>query len=239
MSARRLFARALPDGGGELRLDAFASRHAKVLRLREGDPVVLFDGAGREAEGEVLAAGDELRCRVGPPRERSSNEPRVVLCQCLPKGGKLDDIVRASTVLGVAAIHLVASERAVPRLDDARAEKRLDRLASVAREAARQSGRADVPDVIAPAPLDEVLARAPAEAARLAFVPGGEASLAALGPGPAAWILIGPEGGLAGSEIALAQRRGFASVGLGPSVLRVETAAPVAVALVLHRLRHR
>ncbi|HEY8428113.1 MAG TPA: RsmE family RNA methyltransferase [Sandaracinaceae bacterium] len=237
MSARRFFARALPAAGGEVRLDAGAARHARVLRLREGDAVVLFDGSGAEAEGHVASIGDEVRCVVGPPRAGAAPGPSVVLCQCLPKGSKLDDIVRASTELGVRAIHLVSSERAVARPDPARAEKRLERLAAVAREAARQSGRADVPDLLAPAPLDEVLARAPEGAARIAFAPGGEGTLAsAVGEARLAWVLIGPEGGLAPAELALAARIGFAVVGLGRTVLRVETAAPVALALVLHRM---
>lgn len=238
MSARRLFARSLPSGGGEVRLDPAAARHARVLRLREGDSVVLFDGAGAEAEATVLSIGDEVRCQVRAPSRERREGPTVVLCQCLPKGKKLDDIVRATTEIGVAAIHLITSERAISRPDEERADKRLERLGAVVREAARQSGRALLPDVLAPAPLAEVLARAPEDAARLAFAPGGAGTLESACPSGAraAWVLIGPEGGLAPEEIDLASRLGFAIVGLGPTVLRVETAAPVALALVLHEL---
>lgn len=236
MSARRLFARALPPSGGEVRLAPAAARHAKVLRLSVGDAVVLFDGAGMEAEGRVEALDGEVVCRVGAARVAARAGPAIVLCQCLPKGGKLDDIVRASTELGARAVHLVTSERTVPRLDDARAEKRLERLAAVAREAARQSGRADVPDLLAPAPLAEVLARAPEEATRVAFAPEGERALEGVAPCRAAWVLVGPEGGLAAPELDLARAAGFAVVGLGPTVLRVETAAVVALALVSHHL---
>ncbi len=220
-----------------MRLDAAAARHAKVLRLREGDRVVLFDGRGAEADAVIERAGDELVCRAEPARECARRGPRVVLCQCLPKGGKLDDIVRATTELGVTAVHLVASERSVPRLDPSRADKRLARLDAVAREAARQSGRSDVPDLLAPASLTEVLARAPGSAARIAFAPrrGVTLSEACSGQGEA-WVLVGPEGGLSGDVLDLAERAGFALVDLGPGVLRVETAAPVAVALVAHAL---
>ncbi len=236
MTVRRLFARALPASGGEVRLDPTAARHAKVLRLAVGDAVVLFDGAGREAQGCVEALDGELVCRVGPLRVATRAGPAIVLCQCLPKGGKLDDIVRASTELGVRAVHLVTSERTVPRPDEPRAQKRLERLAAVAREAARQSGRADVPDLIAPAPLAEVLARAPEDATRLAFAPEGERALESVAAAPAAWVLVGPEGGLAQGELELARAAGFAVLGLGPTVLRVETAAVVALALVSHHL---
>ncbi len=235
--ARRLYAAALPDEGGEVRLDAVATRHAKVLRLREGDPLVLFDGRGAEADAVLERLGDLLLCRAERPRLVARPGPTVVLCQCLPKGGKLDDIVRAATELGVTAVHLVSSDRSVPRLDPARADKRSARLAKVAREASRQSRRNDVPDVLAPASLDEVLARAPEDAARIAFAPGTRKSLEeACGARSAAWILVGPEGGLSDGELDLVRQSGFALVDLGPGVLRVETAAPVAVALVTHRL---
>lgn len=237
MSARRLYAGAL--GAGEVVLDAAQARHARVLRLRAGDRVVLFDGRGLEADAIVGAIGEDgVRCEAEAPRAIAHAGPRVVLCQCLPKGGKLEDIVRACTELGVAAVHLVASERSVPRPDAARVDKRLERLARVAVEAARQSGRSDVPDVLAPAPLEAVLARAPEEAARVAFAPGGGVPLrdACAREAPSAWVLIGPEGGLSPAELERAGAHGFSAVDLGPGVLRVETAAPVAVALVTERL---
>lgn len=236
---RRLYTPALPDEGGEVRLDPGSARHTRVLRLSVGDAIVLFDGRGAEAEGRIAhLAGAEVRCVVGPPRARARPGPAIVLCQCVPKGGKLEDIVRASTELGVSAIHLVASERSVPRLDDDRAERRLTRLTRVAQEAARQSGRSDVPDVLAPAPPAEVLARAPADAVRVVFAPGAASTLeqAIAAPAPLGWLLVGPEGGLSPVEIDLARGLGFTPVGLGPTVLRVETAAPVAVALLTHAL---
>lgn len=237
MSARRLYAPVLPEAGGIVRLDAAQTKHARVLRLREGDRVVLFDGRGAEADASITSLGEEVSCEAEPPRAIVHARPRVVLCQCLPKGGKLEDIVRATTELGVTAVHLVTSARSVPRLEGERIAKRLDRLARVAVEAARQSGRNDVPDVLAPAPLDEVLARAPNDAARLVLAPGAEGSIESI-PEDArsAWIVIGPEGGLEPGELDGARARGFTIAGLGATVLRVETAAPVAVALVMHRL---
>jgi len=237
VSGRRLYAERL--AAGEIVLDAAQARHARVLRLREGDRVVLFDGRGAEADATITAIDEGgVRCEAGAPRAIPHAGPPVVLCQCLPKGGKLEDIVRACTELGVSAVHLVASERSVPRLDPGRVDKRLERLARVAVEAARQSGRSDVPDVLAPAPLDEVLRRAPGDAARVAFAPEGGAPLSEACGADAlsAWVLVGPEGGLSPGELERAQALGWAAVGLGPGVLRVETAAPVAVALVTQRL---
>lgn len=242
MSApRRLHLEPLPEQGGEVSLGPAAARHARVLRLAEGDAVILFDGRGREADGRVASVADrEIRCEVGPPEARARPGPALVLCQCLPKGGKLEDIVRATTELGVSAVHLVASERSVPRLDEGRAERKLERLARVAQEAARQSLRSDVPQLAAPAPLAEVLGRASVEAVRVAFVPGASLPLAdavaAREGASEAWALVGPEGGLAAAEVERAEALGFVAVGLGPTVLRVETAAPVAIALLRHEL---
>lgn len=234
---RRLYAASL--AAGPVELDAAQVKHARVLRLREGDRVILFDGRGKEADAILIAVDESsARCEAEAPRDVVSSGPRVVLCQCLPKGGKLEDIVRACTELNVAAIHLVASERSVPRLDADRIGKRLDRLERVAVEAARQSGRSDVPDILAPASLEEVLARAPGDAAKIAFAPEQAVSLSeAIAPAAnAAWVLVGPEGGLSPAELERAREGGFATVALGATILRVETAAPVAVALVMDRL---
>jgi len=237
VSARRLYAASL--SAGVVHLDAAQAKHARVLRLREGDRVILFDGRGSEAGAILTTLGeDSARCEAEPPRTVAHAGPPIVLCQCLPKGGKLEDIVRACTELGVTAVHLVASERSVPRLDADRIGKRLDRLERVAVEASRQSGRTDVPDILAPAPLDAVLARAPGDAARIAFAPEQAVSLSdAIAPDArSAWVLIGPEGGLSPDELESARAQGFQAVALGATILRVETAAPVAVALVMDRL---
>jgi 16S rRNA (uracil1498-N3)-methyltransferase len=236
---RRLFVRQLPPMGGDVALDRAAMRHARVLRLSIGEEVLLFDGSGHEADATIVGLTDDgMVCRADVVRRVSRTAPPIFLCQCLPKGRKLEDIVRACTELGVAGVHLATSERSVPRLDPTRAEARLERLVRVAREAARQSQRATVPDLHAPAPLAEVLTQAPVEAARLAFVVDGDAALEDACPPDAAsaWIVIGPEGGLSESERALAKDAGFFLVGLGPGVLRVETAASVALALIAHRL---
>lgn len=222
---RRLYHADLPARGGEVTLDPEAARHAKVLRLTVGDALVLFDGQGREARGTLTCMDEPLRCRLGAPERVPHRGPRVVLCQCLPKGGKLDAIVRGATEVGVVAIHLVVGERSVAR----GVGKRIERLGKIAREAARQSGRADVPEIVAPAPLAEVAKRAPEVAIRIACVSGG-------GPIPTgadeAWVVVGPEGGLSPEEIAALAALGFAHVDLGPTILRTETAAIVATALV-------
>jgi 16S rRNA (uracil1498-N3)-methyltransferase len=231
---KRLFAPSLPAAGGDVALDEAAARHARVLRLRTGDAVSLFDGEGHEAEGEVVSTAP-LVCRVGLPSMRPQPGPRVVLVQCLPKGPKLETIVRMTTELGVAAVHLAVAERSVARPKEGR--DKLERLLRVAREAARQSGRSVVPEIVLPAPLPEVAGRAPAGTSRLLFREGATGALDdALARGSAAWIVVGPEGGLGDAEAAALDALGYRPIGLGAAILRVETAAVVAAALVLDRL---
>lgn len=243
VSGRRLCVSAgLPLEGGPVTLDAGTARHARVLRLREGDSLRLFDGRGGEADARIVRLGpDAIECDAGPVERRDEPRPRVVLVQCMPKGEKLELIARMATELGVSAIHLATSDRAVARPDADRAATRLERLDRIVREAARQSSRAHVPDLVPPAPLAEVAARAPADAARV--VPWERSTMAlerALIPDASeAWVAIGPEGGLAEEEVARLARHGWADCSLGPTVLRVETAAPVAIALVRHVLAAR
>jgi len=233
---RRLHAPSLPEAGGPCLLGAEAAHHARVLRLAVGDAVTLFDGHGRECDARLVAIdADGLRCEAGVPREARDLTRRVILIQCLPKGDKIEAIVRMATELGVAEIALAHGARSVARPDAKRAEAQRERLERIAQEAARQSGQATLPAIAAPIALREAAARAPATALRLALVPGAETPLAtrlARVPDDAEiWLVVGPEGGLAPDESAALEALGFTRAGLGPSTLRVETAAPVAVAL--------
>jgi 16S rRNA (uracil1498-N3)-methyltransferase len=217
-------------------LGAEAAHHARVLRLAIGDAVILFDGRGRECDARLVALDAEsLRCEAEPPREGATMTRRVILVQCLPKGDKIEAIVRMATELGVAEIALAHGARSVARPDAKRAEAQRERLERIAREAARQSEQASVPAITAPVALREAAARAPGAALRFALVPGAGTPLAAClaraSDDAEIWLVIGPEGGLAPDEIAALDALGFALAELGSSTLRVETAAPVAVAL--------
>jgi 16S rRNA (uracil1498-N3)-methyltransferase len=151
----------------------------------------------------------------------------------VPRGPRMDFLVQKTAELGVARIVPVVTERSVAR-PDAEAGRRA-RWEKIAREAARQSGRADVPVVDAPAPLATALGAPDLPTRRLALFEGERrrslrAALAGTEPEATA-LLVGPEGGFAPVELAAARAAGFESVGLGNRILRVETAAIVAVAL--------
>jgi 16S rRNA (uracil1498-N3)-methyltransferase len=235
---------ALPPerlAGGRVTFDAGESRHlARVLRLRPGDIVIATDGAGRdytvrlESVGET-ATGTVLKEAAGVP----ASPLAITLVQGVPKGDRMEAIVRAATELGVARVRPALCERTVVRLEPARWRDRARRWQRVAREAAKQSGRAVIPEVEAPRPLTDWLdAGEPAELA-LCLWEGGGAPLGGLLAGvPAprsALVVVGPEGGLAAGEVETARGRGLAVVSLGPRILRTETAGPAVIAILQAR----
>jgi len=239
--------------GATATLDADAHRHvARVLRARPGDRLTLFDGRGTEVDAEVVSVGrDETVVALGERhdgRVAASAGAEIVLLQSLARGERMDVIVQKTTELGVARIVPVVAGRSVSRpvgqgssqggpQDGSLRAARRARWEKIAREAARQSGRADVPRIDDAVPLAAALAEAAAsegQHARLALWESsrGHPLRHALVPAPRkVTLLIGPEGGFAEAEVAAAAAAGFQVVGLGARILRVETAAIVAVAL--------
>ena len=216
---------------GERTLPEAASRYlVRVHRVGEGAPFVAFDPSVRvEADATVLDAHKQrVRCRVGPLRPASAlASAKVTLLWGLGKGDKIDHVIRDATALGVERLVVVSTERSVPRLGE-RARERSDRWQQIALDAARQSGRGDVPELSPPAALEQALAETGAPR-RIVLVPEAELALAqALAdwhPGEPLAALIGPEGGLTQEEIEQAVAAGFVPVRFGPFVLRTETAA--------------
>jgi 16S rRNA (uracil1498-N3)-methyltransferase len=210
-----------------------------VLRLAPGDAVSLFDGQGYEAWARVVAVDrDGVRLAASAPApSRALPALHLALVVALAKGERMDWVVEKATELGVAAILPAAAERSVVALSGERARARVARWQRVAEAAARQSGRADVPEIRAPAPWGNQIAAAPG-VKRICFhteAAPGEGREALAGPAPrSAAVAIGPEGGLVPAEVAMAREAGYSILSLGPRALRAETAAIVAVALVQH-----
>ncbi|MEM9194889.1 MAG: RsmE family RNA methyltransferase, partial [Myxococcota bacterium] len=214
---RRLLIPDLPLDGGTVRLADSAAHHVRVLRLGVGDAVELFDGRGRIALATIGAVSEgEVLCRAEPAVQRTEGL-RVVLVQALAKGAKLDAIVRMCTELGVAEIRLAETLQAVPRPAADKALRRVERLRRFAAEAARQSGRSVVPTLVAPAPLIQAAA-APARAVRWVLVPGAGRGSDRAGSSDEAWLVVGPEGGLAAKEVTALESEGYEPVGLGDHV---------------------
>jgi 16S rRNA (uracil1498-N3)-methyltransferase len=222
--------------GTELDLPAQAAAHvARVLRLRAGDPVSLFNGDGRDYAAELVAAGSRgTRVRILDSHANPSESPlRIVLAQALARGEKMDWIVQKATELGVAEIVPLATARSEVKLDEARARKRLEHWQAVAIGACGQSGRARVP-VIAPVqPLQSWLQSLDPNVSttRLALLPEGEITPRGLdAPAGDVALAVGPEGGFDEADVSLLRGTGFRGLALGPRVLRTETAGVAAIA---------
>jgi 16S rRNA (uracil1498-N3)-methyltransferase len=218
-----------------VRVEGHALHHLRVARVVPGEAVEVFDGRGRawgawleslDEGGAVLRLGEERRAVAGRT---------VVLIQGLPKGDKLDWVLQKSTELGVAAVWPVVTARSVARPKPDALAARHARWFRIVEEAARQSGRADVPEVTALRPLDEAVRALPA-GIRLLVLDEDERTerlASAAGAGPAA-LVIGPEGGLAREEVEALRAAGGVPVSLGPLVLRTETAGIAALAVLRH-----
>jgi 16S rRNA (uracil1498-N3)-methyltransferase len=214
--------------------DAPAHHVARVLRLRVGDPVVLFDGAGGEVPATLMALDRgmvEVLTGERQPTERESLLP-VTLVQALQSGDKMDFTVQKAVELGVTRIVPVLSRRSVVKLDGARAEKRVAHWRQVAAGACEQCGRNRLPDIDAISGLDRWLASPSNDSLRLLLLPGATETLASLPAPRAVTLLIGPEGGLSEDEVSAALTARFFPVRLGPRVLRTETAGLAALAAI-------
>jgi len=225
---------------GKARLQGGEFRHLqRVLRLREGDTVTLFDDAGSEHEGVIVS----LTPRVATVRITASAAPAresplgVTLYQGVPKGRKMDLIVEKATELGVVAIVPFVSAFAAATVGAAASKH--ERWQRIALAAAKQSGRTTVPKIGAPLTFAEVLTAARAhDRALLFFEDAGATAIPDaqdIAPPASAGVIVGPEGGFNADEVTRALNAGFLVCGLGPRVLRTETAAIVATALVQAR----
>jgi len=231
-----------PDqlAGGRVTFDADESRHlSRVLRLRPGDTVIASDGAGRDYTVRLEAVGEAARGTVIAEAAGVPESPlAITLVQGVPKGNKMEAIVRAATELGVTRFRPALCERTIVRLEPARWRDRARRWQRVAREAAKQSGRAIVPEVELPRPLAECLGTA-ADLALCLWEGGGEplgTLLAGAATARSATVVVGPEGGLALAEVEAARAAGLRIVSLGHRILRTETAGPAIVAILQSRL---
>ena len=214
--------------------DAAAAHLLRVLRLREGDTCVLFNGDGHDYQARIVAAnkrGGEVEILATEPVDNES-PLRITLVQGIARGEKMDLILQKATELGVAAFVPASSQRSEVKLDPARAGKRLAHWRTVVASACEQSGRARVPGVAPPASLEAAVAALADDGQRLLLDPFADATVAALDPPPGAalTIAVGPEGGWSPRDRGTLQSAGFTGIRLGPRVLRTETAGLAAIA---------
>lgn len=213
---------------------------SRVLRLEAGDGLEVFDGTGHAFDAKLVSVGEtSAQLALGPSRDAPTARA-ITVVQGLPKGDKLELVLQKGTELGVAAFAPAACTRSVVKLDEKAAASRVARWRKIVEEAARQSGRADVPHVEAPAPLATAIAQlAPGtavfvldEAERAVTL--SQAFAALEGARTPVALVIGPEGGLDRAEVDALADRGAVPVTLGRLVLRTETAALAAVSVLRH-----
>lgn len=227
----------LRPGKGVITGDLF--RHlSTVLRLKSGDRLCLADGAGHESEAVIAAIGkDGMHVDIGPPQQVSTavDATRITMYQGLPKGEKIDLILQKCTELGVARIVIFMARRSITRLEGDRLPKRLSRWERIVQEAARQSGRDDIPEVAFSESLEDALKGDISTLGLLLWEDEEDQGLREIversdKPESVA-IVIGPEGGLTSEEAAVAVGHGFIPVSLGKRILRTETAGLSAVSI--------
>ncbi len=222
--SRRFRTPKLPRVGERTALDKEASHHLlHVLMVPRGETVTLFDGGGNACSAALVGVDGEhaiVEGKTAPVTTSATCE--IVLLQAVCKGQAFERAVRMATELGVTKIIPVLTDRCVAKGD------RAERWTRIMESAAAQSGRADLPELESVQPFATVITRSDLPANRLVGVPGTPAAATAQSTGAA--LLVGPEGGLTPKEIDTAKAAGFEPVGLGPYILRAETATAAILA---------
>lgn len=232
-----------PDAvhGDRVAFEAAAAHHlGRVLRAAVGDVVQAVDPGGallsvrltaiaaRRAEGLIVS-------RVALATESPLD---LTLAQGVPKGDKMDGIIRMATELGVTRVVPLLTARTVVRLEPTRWSSRLGRWQRIAKEAAQQSGRAAVPEIAVPREVSSWAREAGATGLLICLWEEEREGLGKrlpAGPCPRVTVVVGPEGGLTADEVRGLADAGAIVAGLGPRLLRTETAGAVAVALLQSR----
>lgn len=236
----RFFIAANAVSGGSVTFEPEqAHQLLKVLRLRKGDLVGAFDGSGWEYDVRLTQLSPQSAQGLIQSKRLSATEPqaKITLYQSVLKGSRFEYALQKATEVGVAAIVPVISKRCVIGQVDELKSNRNQRWERILQEAAEQSGRAKVPPIAEPMLFNHVCERLRGVAV-LAFEGEPARSIRSWlrdTPRPfSASLFIGPEGGFAEDEVALAQSRGAIVVSLGPRILRAETAGPVALTTMLY-----
>ena len=211
---------------------------AAVRRLRAGERADVSDGAGTLAEGVVTAVGkDSVSIEIRVTRAVAPPQPRLVVAQALPKGDRGELAVELMTEVGVDAVLPWSAERSITRWQGDRGERALAKWRSTAREAAKQSRRAWLPEIAAPASTAALAKRVSGAACAIVLEADATYKLHQLELPDSGdiMLIVGPEGGISPAERAALRAAGAIEARLGPTVLRTSTAGAVGAATLLTR----
>ncbi|MBT8341162.1 MAG: 16S rRNA (uracil(1498)-N(3))-methyltransferase [Desulfatitalea sp.] len=239
---RRFFIPPDQLGQAEPELEPADARHIRtVLRLGAGDRIIVLDGQGNEYQARIVTA-DHRRVRIAMEQRLTSDTEsplRLTVAQGYLKDKKMDQLVRPLTELGVTRWIPLAARRSVPIAKSERSLARIARWQKLSREAAKQCRRSRIMQIDPPRTFPEALQAADNHDLKLFFWESSQST----SPSPPAsvvqrphsvFLMIGPEGGFEPAEQHAAQQHGFFTLGLGPRILRAETAAMAACTLVQH-----
>jgi 16S rRNA (uracil1498-N3)-methyltransferase len=237
MPAPRFFVEQPLSVDTHVELPAAVAHHARtVLRLREGDPLVLFNGQGGEYRARLAATGSAggraLQAEViGFDPIELEPSLRITLIQAQSSSDKLDWVIEKAVEIGIARVIVAGMARSTVRLDEARRARRLQHWRELTIAACCQCGRNRPPDVLTAHSLADALAQAGDANAKWILDPAAPRGLAPAPSRPCeAALVVGPEGGFEASEVDQAERAGYLPISLGSRILRTETAGLVAAA---------
>ncbi len=225
----------------ELELDALASSHLlKVLRLKAGDQIILFNGNGGEYLSNLSKATKKIAyvTPIAHIQNNTTSSLNITLCQSLAKGDRVDFAVQKSTELGVSAIQLLHTERCQFGLKGEREEKKVSHWQKIAISACEQSGRDTVPTIEKPLHLEGFFAKI--EVGSLVVIMDTSSKAPHKLPESITinqniYVLVGPEGGFTQAEVDLAISKGAIALNLGNRILRTETAGMTLISILQHK----
>jgi 16S rRNA (uracil1498-N3)-methyltransferase len=221
---------------GVVELTGDEAHHAgRVLRLREGESITVADGTGRVVEAVVRSIGKTIEGEVTSERIVALPPPNITLFQAVMKGDKMEAVIEKAVEVGVLRIVPFIAERTIVRWDDSKTRKAADRWSAIARSASKQCRAPLLSEVDhAVGSTDDLKTTADLG---IALHEGAEQRLRDVLPSTppdGVALVVGPEGGLSAREAEGLTSRGFVPAGLGPRILRSETAGIVGTAIVLH-----
>jgi len=221
-----------PDS--DITLEADAGHYlTRVLKLRQGQSLVLFNGDGSDYAADLVSLQRErVQVRVNARLPAASESPLdLCLVQAISRGERMDQSLQKATELGARRLQPLFTERVEVRVEGERLDKRMVHWLGVVRAACAQSGRATVPALEAPIELDDWL-RIPARGLRFVLAPVAERSISSLDPLTGlVELLVGPEGGFSDEELVRCEQSGVIALSMGSRILRTETAGPAAIAV--------
>ena len=224
----------------EILLTGENAQHGKVLRLKEGEQVLVCDGAGMECLCEVTAVSPkEIAVKVIEKRAATSEAAvKASVYMAFPKADKLEHVIQKATELGAYEIVAFPSSRCISKPDDKSLKKKLERWQKIAASAAEQSGRGRIPEVLVLPSFAAALERASQADQALMFYENEHATTLRMALETGKWetvsLLTGPEGGLEEKEVEQARAAGLQVCTLGSRILRCETAPLCALSAVMY-----